>query len=244
MVQRFVFAAAMACGVICAAPARAEAPPYVTTDTDIADKLELATFVGLAAHHGGQFSTLGFDLAVPLAPTWELTLVPRFAETRHGDQRASGLGDTEVAVKFLALPETDSRPAVAFEPNLTFPTGGRRLGEGRVAVELPLLISKGFGPWRVSGQLGFERVGFKTPEDHAPVSLLVERRMTEHLTLGAELANDLPMRRPSQGETEINFGAAWTFRDGLKLQSAFGRRLATKDTPADLHSTTALAVEF
>jgi len=244
MSQGFAFAAAIAFGVIAAPPARAEAPPYVTTDTDIADKLELATFVSVAAHEGAHFSTLGFDLAVPLAPAWELTLVPRFAEMRHGDQHTSGFGDTEVAVKFLALSETDRRPAVAFEPNLTFPTGGRRLGEGRVAIEIPVLISKGLGPWRVSGQLGFERVGLKAPEDHAPVSLLVERTMTEHLTLGAELANDLPMRRPSQGETEVNFGAAWTFHDGLKLQSAFGRRLATQDTPADLHSTIALAVEF
>jgi Putative MetA-pathway of phenol degradation len=244
MRQRLAFAVAVACGVIAAAPARAEAPPYVTTDTDIADKLELATFVSLAAHDGGHFSTLGFDLAVPLAPAWELTLVPRFAEAHHDDQGAIGFGDTEVAVKYLALSETDSRPAVAFEPNITFPTGGRRLGEGRVAIEIPLLVSKGVGPWRVSGQVGFERVGFKTPEDHAPVSLLVERTMTEHLSLGAELANDLPMRRPSQGSTEVNFGAAWTFHDGLKLQSAFGRRLATQDTPADLHSTIALAVEF
>jgi len=244
MVRRFAFAAAMACGATTAAPARAEAPPFVTTDTDIADKLELATFVSVAAHDGVHFSTLGFDLAVPLAPSWELTLVPRFAQAGHGDQRESGFGDTEIAVKYLALSETDGRPAVAFEPNLTFPTGGRRLGEGRVAIEIPLLISKGFGPWRVSGQVGFERLGFKAPEDHAPMSLLLERTMSEHLSLGAELANDLPMRRPSQGETDVNFGAAWTFHDGLKLQSAFGRRLASQDTPADLHSTVALAVEF
>jgi hypothetical protein len=243
--RRFIsLAAAMVCGSIAAAPARAEAPPFVTTDTDIADRLELATFLSVAAHQDVRFSTLGFDLAVPLAPAWELTLVPRLAESRHGDRYRSGFGDTEVAVKRLVFSETDTWPAVAFEPNLAFPTGGRRLGEGRVAIEIPLLVSKGFGPWRVSGQIGFERVGFKTPEDHAPASILVERTMTEHLTLGAELANDLPMRRPSQGETEINFGAAWTFHDGLKLQSAFGRRLATQDTPAGLHSTVALAVEF
>jgi hypothetical protein len=244
MVQRLALAAAIACGAIVAAPACAEAPPYVTTDTDIAERPELSTFVRVAAHDGGDFSTLGFDLAVPLASSWELTLVPRFSETRHGDQRRSGLDDTEVAVKFLALSETDVRPAVAFEPNLTFPTGRRRLGAGRVSIEIPVLVSKRFGPWRVSGQVGFERVGFKAPEDHAPVSLLVERTMTDHLTLGAELANDLPMRRPSQGEAEVNFGAAWTFHDGLRLQSAFGRRLASRDSPVDLHSTIALAVEF
>lgn len=245
MIQRFAVAAAiMAYGAIAAAPARAEAPPYVTTDADIADRLELSSFIRVAAHDSAHFSILGFELAVPLAPAWELSLDPRFAEARHGGQHTSGLGDTEVAVKFLALSETDRRPAVTFEPNITFPTGRRRLGAGRVAIEIPVLVSKRFGSWRVSGQFGFERVGIKTPEYHAPVSLLVGRTMIEHLTLGAEVANDLPMRRPHRGETEVNFGAAWTFNDGLKLQSAFGRRLATEDTPADLHSTIALAVAF
>ena len=170
----------------------------MTTDTDIADKLELSTFLRVAAHDGANFSTLGFDLAVPLAPAWELTLVPRFAETRRDDQRASGLGDTEVAVKFLALSETDGRPAVAFEPNLTFPTGGRRLGSGRVSIEIPVLIGKNFGPWRVSGEVAFERVGFEAGDDHAPVSLLIERTMSEHLTLGVELASRRPAYAPSQ----------------------------------------------
>jgi Putative MetA-pathway of phenol degradation len=243
MRQCLTLTAILLCGAG-ALPARADAPPYATTDTDIADKLELSSFVRSAGHDGRQFNTMGFDLAVPLAPRWEFTLVPRFAQTRGGAHDDLGLGDTEVAVKYLLLAETDARPAIALEPNMTFPTGGQRLGEGRVAVEIPVLISKSFGPWKVSGQVGFERVGLKANDDHAPVSLLVERTITERLSLGAELANDLPMRRPGQGSTEANVGAAWTFRDGLKLQTAFGRRLASRDATADLHSTVALAVEF
>ena len=224
--------------------AHADAPPYDTTDTGIADKLELTSFLRVAAHPGAHFNTLGFDLAVPLGERWDLTLVPRFAESRHGDRRAAGFGDTEVALKYLVQAETDSRPAIAFEPNLTFPTGGKRLGEGRIAMELPVLVSKNFGPWKLSGQIGFERVGFEAGDDHAPLSLLLERTWGERLTLGVEVANDLPMRRPGHGSSEVNVGASWVIRDGLVLQTAFGRRLAGEDTSADLHSTLAFAVEF
>lgn len=236
--------AALLGGLVAAAPARADAPPYATTAAEIADKPELSSFLRMAGHDGKHFDTFGFDLAVPLAPRWELTLVPRFARTRGGAHDATGLGDTEVAVKYLLWSEAGDRPAIALEPNLTFPTGGRHLGAGRIAIDIPVLISKGFGPWRVSAEVGFERVGLKAGDDHAPVSVLVERTLDAHLTLGAELANDLPMRRPGRGSTEVNVGAVWSFRDGLALQTAFGRRLASPDAPADLHSTVALAIEF
>jgi hypothetical protein len=237
-------ATAMACGLIAAAPARADSPPYVTDDTGIADKLELMSFVRSAWHPGARFTTFGLDLVLPLNERWELTFAPRFEDARHGDRRATGLGDTEVAVKYLVQSETASRPAIALEPNLTFPTAAKHLGAGRLTIDLPVLISKTLGPWKLSGQFGFEREGFNPVDDHAPISLLLERTMSERLTLGVEVAHDLPMRRPGHGTSEVNVGASWVIRDGLALQTAFGRRLAGEDTAADLHSTLALAVEF
>jgi hypothetical protein len=237
------FAAAILCGPI-AAPARAGSPPYATDDTEIADKRGMAVIVQSTARPGAHFNMLAFDLTLPLSPRWEMTFVPRFAESRHGEARASGLGDTEVEVKYQLQSETESRPAIALEPNLTFATAAKHLGAGRLTIGLPVLVSKRLGPWRLSGQLGFERVGWKPGDDHAPVSLLLERTLNDRLTVGVEVANDLPMRRPGHGSGEVNVGASWAIRDGLVLQTAFGRRLAGGGAPADLHSTVALAVEF
>jgi hypothetical protein len=244
LVLAWAWAAALSGALTAAAPARADAPPYVTTDTDIPDRPEFLSFLRLAGHDGRQFNVLGFELALPFAERWELSVAPRFVQARGPHRNRAGFGDTEVAVKYLLQAETDTRPAISLEPNLTFPTGGEHLGEGRVAVELPVLVSKTFGPWRVSGRIGFEQVGSNPADDHAPVSLLIERTVGEHLSLGAELANDLPMRRPGRGSTETNFGAGWTLRDGLRLQAVIGRRLRSEDAEAEVHSTVAFAVEF
>lgn len=244
MRPRLILGAAILCGLIGGSPAIADSPPYATTDTVIADQPELATFLQSAVHGGAHSNTLGFDLAVPIASRWELTVEPRFVEAGHGGRRAAGLGDTELAVEYLWLSETAHRPAIAFEPNLTLPTATRGLGEGQLAVEMLLLIGKTLGPWKLSGQLGFERVGPAAPADYTPVSLLIERTMTRRLSLGVEYANDLPMRTPGRGQSEINAGATWLLRDGLSVQAVLGRRLPSRDTPADFHSCFAFLVEL
>jgi hypothetical protein len=237
-------AAALLCGLIRGSPALADSPPYATTDTAIADRPELVSFLQSAIHAGAHSNTLGFDLAIPIAPRWELTVEPRFVEAAHGDRRAAGLGDTELAAEYLWLSETAHRPAIAIEPNLTLPTAQRGLGEGRVAIEMLLLIGKTFGPWKLSGQFGLERVGLDARADYTPVSLLIERAVTRRLSLGVEYANDLPMRTPGSGQTEVNAGATWWLREGLSLQAVLGRRLPSRDTPADFHSCLAFSVEL
>jgi hypothetical protein len=234
----------MVCGLPLATACRADAPPYATTDTAIADKLELISFVQSAAHDGAHFNAVGFDLAIPITARLEMTIVPRFAWLSGPEGRRLGLGDTEVALKYLVLSETGNRPAVAFEPNVTFPTGGRLRGEGRVAVELPVLVSKTFGPWRLSGEAAYEREGSTARDDHASVSMLVEREVREGLSLGVEFAKDLPMRKLGSGSTDLNVGESWALRDGLQLNSMFGRRFSSRDEPADFHGCVAFAFEF
>ena len=237
-------AAAVLCALASDTPARADAPPYATTDTGIADKLEFTGFAQSITQGRIGVDVLGLDLAIPLAPRWEMTIVPRMALVSDGDRRVMGVGDTEIAVKYLLLSETAVLPAIAIEPNLTIPTGGRRLGDGQVAIEIPLLISKAFGAWRLSGQFGYARDGFDARADHAPVSLLLERTIAKNFSLGVEIANDLPMRRPSRGPVQVNLGGSWAIRDGLVFEAALGRRLVSASEPADLHSCFALAIEF
>ena len=236
--------AAFLSGLSAVAPARADAPPYVTNDTEIADKLELSPFLQWSGRGRISVDTVGVDVAIPLAARWEMSIVPRFARIETPEGRLAGLGDTEVAVKYLAAPETALWPAIALEPNITFPTGGRRMGDGVVAIEVPLLISKAFGPWRLSGQLGYEREGAHARDDHAPISLLLERTIAKDFNLGVEIANDVPMRRPGHGSVEANLGGSWAIRDGLALHVAIGRRLASADASADVHTCLALAVEL
>jgi hypothetical protein len=236
--------AALVCLLSAEAPAWADAPPYATTDTDIADKLELKSFLGSEAKNHWSANTLGFDLAIPLAPRWEMTVVPRLTAVDGRRRSMVGFGDTEIAVKYLTMSESASWPAIAIEPNLTLPTGSRHMGDGSIALQLPVLISKGFGPWRLSGQFAFERDVMRARNDRAPLSLLLERTVTKNVTVGAEIAESLSMRRPNQGQLETNIGAGWAIRDGLRLEATIGRRLAGGGEPADVHSCLSLDIEL
>jgi hypothetical protein len=247
MKRHLALAGAILCGLAGATPARADGQAFATNEAEIGDQLELTSFVRSAVHGGRHFNANGLNLSIPIGQRWALELAPRLAEVGGGGSggggRATGQGDTEIAVKYLVVTETDAWPAIALEPNLTVPTGGRR-GGGQVAIQISLLTAKTFGAWRLSGQFGYERQGSKTGDDHAPVSLLVERTVTKRLSLGAELVHDQPMRRHDRGSTEINVGGGWAIYDGLVLQAAVGRRLATPDESADFHSSFTLAVAF
>jgi hypothetical protein len=124
------------------------------------------------------------------------------------------------------------------------PTGGRRFGDDLVELELPILASKAWGPWSLSGEFGYERDGATSRNDHAPLSLLLERAVTGRFSVGVEMADDIPFRSGRRASLETNVGGDWTIRDGLQLELMVGRRTIGVDGPADLHSCLALAVEF
>ena len=243
MKPHLALVAGMLCGLGSASPAYADGQAFATSEAEIGDQLELTSFVSSAVHGGRHFNASGLNLSIPFGPRWALEVAPRSAEVGGGGRRAMGPSATEIAVKYLVLAETDAWPAIGLEPNLTIPTGGRR-GDGQLAIQIPVLISKTLGPWRLSGQFGYEREGRKPGDDHAPVSLLVERSVTERLSLGVEFAHDQPMRRHERGSTEVNVGGGWMMSDGLVLQAAVGRRLATPGESADFHSCLTLAVAF
>jgi len=236
--------AAMVAAVLAASAVRADSPPYETTDTEIADKLELMSFVTEAHGPHQQIVTGAFDLAIPLARRWEMTIVPSWSMVREPGLRAEGLGDTEIAFKYLAMEESASLPAIAIEPNFTLPTGDRSkgLGEGVTQVELPVLVSKHWGPVRLTGRFGYARSG---ADEFAPVSVLAERSfMDERFRLGVEAAGDLPLRRPSDLRGEVNVGGSWKLRDGLEIQAMVGRRTAGGQDEPRYHSRFVLRSEF
>src|ERR1700723_783733 len=90
------------CALASAPAAYADSPPYLTTDTALADKLEASPFVDTSAMNGGYMVIYAVDTGIPLATGWQMPLVPRLVTIGDGRRTAIGLGDTEIAVKYLA----------------------------------------------------------------------------------------------------------------------------------------------
>ena len=121
---------------------------------------------------GGNFeyqrSSEGHESAMPLVIEYgfssrlELALEPvAFTKIRPKvGTRASGGGDLEATLTFLASHETTGAPAIAFAGEIKFPTAKNRLiGTGRTDYALYLIGSKKFGDFDLHGNLGYTIVG-------------------------------------------------------------------------------------
>lgn len=121
---------------------------------------------------GGNFeyqrSSEGHESAMPLLIEYgftsrlELALEPvAFTKIRPKvGTRASGRGDLEATLTFLASHETARAPAIAFAGEIKFPTAKNRLiGTGRTDYALYVIGSKKFGDLDIHGNLGYTIVG-------------------------------------------------------------------------------------
>ena len=121
---------------------------------------------------GGNFeyqrSNEGHESALPLLIEYgfssrlELALEPvGFTKIRPKvGTRASGAGDLEATLTFLASHETGAMPAIAFAGEIKFPTAKNRLiGTGRTDYALYVIGSKKLGDVDLHGNLGYTIVG-------------------------------------------------------------------------------------
>jgi hypothetical protein len=208
-----------------AGPARCDSPPYDTTDLDIADGLQLGLVTSQARDDGGDLAHESLEIGIPVAPRWELDITPTYAWSRRQGVRRGGPGDTEAEFKILALAETAARPAFGFNPTVVLPTGRGRdgLGEGVFQVELPVVATKGFGPYRLTAQAAYARSGSL---NHAPMSVLFEHSLGQRLRLGAEVMVDPPLGRGPGLEAEVNLGGVWQVTRKVALHAVIGHGLA------------------
>lgn len=121
---------------------------------------------------GGNFeyqrSSEGHETALPLiveygfSDRWELALEP-VAITKIRPKigpRATGRGDMEATLTFLARHETSGAPAIALAGEVKFPFAKNRLiGTGRTDFAAYLIGSKRFGSLDLHGNLGYTVVG-------------------------------------------------------------------------------------
>ena len=103
---------------------------------------------------------------------------------------------------------------------MTLPSGSgeRGLGAGHAAGFLPVWLQKSFGPWTTYGGGGF-RVG---PGEGALVlGGLLQRKISRHLTLGAEVYRTHPWTgEPDQ--TQLNAGGIIDFSERHHLLLSAG----------------------
>jgi hypothetical protein len=176
-------------------------PPFQTDDPDPVDyhhfemyACELSDSTGRNAG-GTILEAPAYEVNYGAAPGLQLHLVvpPTVAWLPAGGATNSGIGDTELGFKYRFFKETPHSPEIGIFPFFELPTGNadRGLGVGKTWYRMPLWLQKSWGnpdrQWTSYGGAG-ETIVPQTGYQNFPFAgWLVQRQLSEKLTLGAEL---------------------------------------------------------
>ena len=203
-------------------------PPFLTDDPEPVDYQHWEAYVFTQGDHASS----GYNVEGPamevnygVLPDTQLHLiVPMTTVGGNGTPDASGLGDTELGVKYRFLHETNGWPQIGIFPLAELPTGdaGRGLGNGRAWFQLPLWMQKSFGPWTTYGGGGEAFNSAPGQRDHPYGGWLVQRDFGPRLTLGGELFAQGQDTDNDRGFAALNFGGQYNVDEHFSLLFSAG----------------------
>ena len=88
---------------------------------------------------------------------------------------------------------------------------------------LPLVAQKNWEKWTLYGNVGFWWQTAGATHDYVYAGAVLEREVSERLTLGAELFGNSPKERGSRSDVAFNLGGTWKLSKHVNLLFAGGR---------------------
>ena len=171
------------------------------------------------------------ELTYGLIPDGQLQIGGEFAFDDAEEGMRSGYGDTQVSLKYRFIHE-DARgltPQVALFPAVFFPTGSqpRGLGAGHARAFLPVWAQKSFGDWTTYGGGGYwlNRDAETGAKNYWFVGWLLQRKITDQLTLGGEVFHQTADIIGGEASTGFSVGGTYDFDSHNHLLVSVGSGL-------------------
>jgi hypothetical protein len=207
-------------------------PPFLTDDPEPVDYQHWEFYLFATGDRTGRTDTVdgpAVELNYGVAPETQLHLGVSVANfSADGQPSSSGLGDTELGIKYRFLQETDTRPQIAIFPAVELPTGSasRGLGNGRAWYHLPVWLQKSYGPWTTFGGGGVALNSAPGQRNYGFGGWAVQRDFGPHFTLGAEIFRQGADTDDDHGFTAANIGGYLNFTKNISLLLSTGRSFA------------------
>lgn len=211
------------------------ASPYEVGDTDIGTgwkvKVQVARF-----RAGDMLGWTHPELEVGRGLTESLEIAAGTGYGRietEGGPRRYGHQDVRVALKWRLRQASPGSIGIAFEPDLTLPTGDRAAGTGGedVQLALPVRLSRSFGPGRLTGQLAY-RHAFADDGRTLSMGALYEHEVAAGLWAGVEVLHDRDLGTDGGRERRAAIGLRWQRSEQLMLFGALGKGRHPDDAEA------------
>ena len=208
-------------------------PPFRTDDPEPVDyqHWEFYTFsTGTRVNGDTSGVTPAFEFNYGLIPNGQLHFGASTAfNSPAGGTTQFGYGDTEVGFKYRFIDEEKDgmRPQVAVFPLVQLPTGdeNKGLGAGHVRAFLPVWVQKNFGEWTTYGGGGYwiNQDGNLGDRNYWFAGWLLQRKVTEKLTLGGEVFHQTADTVGGVDSTGFNLGGIYDFDEHNHFLFSAGR---------------------
>ena len=219
-----------AAAILATGPANA-GPPFRTDDPEPVDYQHWEIYgFSTATQVKDDFGGIAFGVEVNYgaAPNLQLhMIVPLAFDDPKGAGSQVGLGDVELGAKYRFVEEDENgwRPQIGVFPLVEIPTGDahRGLGGGFTRIFLPVWLQKSFGEWTTYGGAGYWINPGRNNKNSWFFGWLLQRQVTEKLTLGGELFHETADAAGAQDSTGFNLGGFYDFTDHHHLLFSAGR---------------------
>lgn len=188
-------------------------PPYITDDPEPVEYHHWELYLASQTFHdrdGWTATAPHFEVNYGVLPNVQLHLIAPFVYSAPTNGTAHyGYGDTEFGIKYRFVQEGEWVPQIGTFPFLEIPTGSsaRGLGNGSAQLFVPLWIQKSLGPWTTYGGGGFWIDLGRTDRHWWYIGWQAQRRLSDELTLGAEVFHLTAAESADESDTRFNVGA-------------------------------------
>ena len=229
-------AIALCLGTVLSAGAASAGPPFRTDDPEPVDYQHYEFYTLSTGTHvqGGTSGVLpAFEYNYGVSPNTHFhVIVPAISfDAPAGGPKQFGYGDTEIGLKYRFIEEDKNgwRPQVGSFPIMILPTGAenRGLGSGHVSQFLPIWVQKSFGDWTTYGGGGYwlNQSDRTDDKNYWFFGWLLQRKITDHLTLGGELFHQTATTIDGKETTGFNFGGYYNINENNHILFSVGRSL-------------------
>ncbi len=204
-------------------------PPYTTDDPEPVEYRHWEIYLASQSFHdtdGWTGTAPHFEVNYGVVPNVQLhAITPVAYSIPESGPRTYGYGDTELGIKFRFIQEDAWIPMIGTFPLLEAPTGSRsaRLGNGSAQSFVPVWLQKSFGAFQTYGGVGVWLDLGDRNRHWWYFGWQVQRRISDWLTVGAEVFHQTPEGCGGAGDSRFNIGAVLDFTELHHLLLSGGR---------------------
>jgi hypothetical protein len=206
-------------------------PPFLTDDPEPVPYLHYEAYLFSTVDHSDGSSDVqvpAFEFNMGVITNLQLHAIVPLALSAPKDASSNyGMGDIELGAKYRFFEETEYLPEAAVFPLVELPTGSasRGLGNGRAWEKLPLWLQKDWGKWTTYGGGGYALNTAPGQRDYAFGGWLLQREITEQLTLGGEIFSQERAADDGRAYTVFNLGGTWQITPNFSLLFSGGHTI-------------------